>query len=200
VLNPVFSYNGLVRGYNWLWGTLLGVFCRRRRDSVRDRILHDRHTYHLRYHYRCHHPYHHNLMLCAIGLYVYCTKRCGNDCFTIYYYYYPQVTALYSCSTPWLTYSRPVRFNRVFFCHNPHSSRLSARPWPRHPSRYFLLVAVAAVAPGDLPLINRTERRDLVDFSWQQKSDRLAGSWSSPSATFCTFQTLCPSVDFVFRT
>jgi len=39
--------------------------------------------YNLRYHYRCHHCYHHHLMLCAIGLYMYCRRRSRNDCFTI---------------------------------------------------------------------------------------------------------------------
>jgi len=39
--------------------------------------------YQLRYHYRCHHCYHHHLMLCAIGLYMYCRRRKRNDCFTI---------------------------------------------------------------------------------------------------------------------
>jgi len=39
--------------------------------------------YHLRYHYR--HCYHHHLMLCAIGLYMYCRRRSRNDCFTICY-------------------------------------------------------------------------------------------------------------------
>jgi len=39
--------------------------------------------YHLCYHYRCHHCYHHYLMLCAIGLYIYCRRRNRNDCFTI---------------------------------------------------------------------------------------------------------------------
>jgi len=38
--------------------------------------------YHLRYHYRCHHCYHHHLMLCAIGLYMYCRRRSRNDCVT----------------------------------------------------------------------------------------------------------------------
>jgi len=39
--------------------------------------------YHLRYHYRCNHYYHHHLMLCAIGLYIYCRRRNRNDCFSI---------------------------------------------------------------------------------------------------------------------
>jgi len=39
--------------------------------------------YHLRYHYRCHHCHHHHLMLCSIGLYMYCRRRSRNDCFTI---------------------------------------------------------------------------------------------------------------------
>jgi len=40
--------------------------------------------YHLRYDYRCHHCYHHRLMLCAIGLYMYCRRRSRSDYWQMY--------------------------------------------------------------------------------------------------------------------
>jgi len=55
--------------------------------------------YRLCYHYRCHHCYHHNLMLRAIGLYIFRRRRNRNGCFTITIYYNYDSRRMYDVDT-----------------------------------------------------------------------------------------------------